>query len=44
MHWIGVILFILLCGGYPFYDDSLKALFKKIMRADYKFDRENWVF
>lgn len=39
---LGVILFILLAGGYPFSDSNMRNLFKKICAADYKFDREQW--
>lgn len=42
MWSFGVILYILLGGYPPFHDDNQKALFKKILRADYKFHPAYW--
>lgn len=33
----GVILFVLLAGYLPFHDKNLMAMYKKIIKADYKF-------
>ena len=38
----GVVLYILLSGYPPFYDDSEPALFDKIRRGDYSFDDPVW--
>lgn len=40
---LGVILFILLAGGYPFSDPSLKVLFRRISLGEFAFDRAQWV-
>mmetsp|Transcript_71750 Transcript_71750/g.87973 ORF Transcript_71750/g.87973 Transcript_71750/m.87973 type:complete len:396 (+) Transcript_71750:67-1254(+) len=44
MWSIGVILYILLCGFPPFYDDNddLGRLYKKIKNADYSFPKPYW--
>lgn len=42
-YWsMGVVLYILLCGEPPFYDDDNFELFEKIKRCDYKFDQPIW--
>lgn len=38
----GVVLYVLLSGYPPFYDDSEPALFDKIRRGDYNFDDPCW--
>ena len=38
----GVIVFILLGGYPPFYDDNRKALFGKIKRGEYEFHEQYW--
>ena len=38
----GVILYVLLCGFPPFYDEDLNALFKDIMQAKYDFPSPYW--
>lgn len=38
----GVILYILLCGFPPFYDDDNRALFETIKRGDYDFPSPWW--
>lgn len=42
MWSFGVILYILLGGYPPFYDDNQKHLFRKIIRADYEFHPDRW--
>jgi calcium/calmodulin-dependent protein kinase I len=42
MWSIGVILYILLCGYPPFYDDDNQRLFQKIRRCQYEFDEKFW--
>jgi calcium/calmodulin-dependent protein kinase I len=42
MWSIGVILYILLCGYPPFYDDDNQRLFQKIRRAKFDFDEKSW--
>eukprot|EP01038_Epipyxis_sp_PR26KG_P006384 gene6384-8794_t len=42
MWSIGVILYILLCGFPPFYDDNNKKLFSLIVHADYSFPDPYW--
>lgn len=42
MWSIGVILYILLCGYPPFYEDNAPALFRKIIDAEYDFDDPIW--
>lgn len=39
---IGVILYILLCGFPPFYDDNNKKLFTLIVHANYSFPDPYW--
>jgi calcium/calmodulin-dependent protein kinase I len=39
---IGVILYILLCGFPPFYDDNNKKLFAQIVSARYSFPDPYW--
>jgi serine/threonine protein kinase len=39
---IGVILYILLCGFPPFYDDNNKKLFAQIINAQYTFPDPYW--
>ena len=42
-YWsIGVVLYILLCGFPPFYDESNQKLFTKIKKADYDFPSPYW--
>ena len=38
----GVILYILLCGFPPFYEEELPALFKQILHARYDFPSPWW--
>jgi serine/threonine protein kinase len=38
----GVIMYILLCGFPPFYEDELPALFDQIMKAKYDFPSPWW--
>ena len=42
MWSVGVILYILLCGFPPFYDDNNKKLFKLIVNASYSFPDPYW--
>ena len=37
-----VILYILLCGYPPFYDDNNAALFRQIKSGSYDFPRDEW--
>ncbi|PRP82336.1 calcium/calmodulin-dependent protein kinase-like protein [Planoprotostelium fungivorum] len=39
----GVILYILLCGFPPFYDENITTLYQQILTADYEFPEEYWV-
>jgi len=42
-YWsVGVVLFILLSGSPPFYDEDNFALFEKIKRCDYNFNAPSW--
>lgn len=42
-YWsIGVVLYILLCGFAPFYDDDLNALFAKIKLGRFEFPSPVW--
>ena len=42
-YWsIGVVLFILLSGCPPFFDEDNFALFEKIKKVDYNFDAPTW--
>ncbi|KAK3098938.1 hypothetical protein FSP39_024479 [Pinctada imbricata] len=40
---IGVITYILLCGYEPFYCESERDQYKKILKADYQFDSADFV-
>lgn len=42
MWSIGVVLYILLCGFPPFYDDNNKKLFAQIVNANYSFPDPYW--
>lgn len=42
MWSIGVVVFILLCGYPPFYDDSTAILFNMIKKGDYTFNPQYW--
>jgi len=42
MWSVGVILYILLCGFPPFYEEELPALFDQIMKARYDFPSPWW--
>mmetsp|Transcript_10010 Transcript_10010/g.29563 ORF Transcript_10010/g.29563 Transcript_10010/m.29563 type:complete len:332 (-) Transcript_10010:498-1493(-) len=42
MWSVGVILYILLCGFPPFYEDELPALFKQIMSGRFDFPSPWW--
>lgn len=42
MWSIGVITYILLCGYPPFYDENDVILFKKILRGEFRFHKNNW--
>jgi len=42
MWSVGVILYILLCGFPPFYEEELSALFKQIMSGRYDFPSPWW--
>lgn len=39
---LGVILYILLCGYPPFYDESDAVLFEMIMKGKFEFDERYW--
>jgi len=39
---IGVILYILLCGFPPFYEENTALLFEQIMRGQYDFPEPYW--
>mmetsp|Transcript_12525 Transcript_12525/g.21091 ORF Transcript_12525/g.21091 Transcript_12525/m.21091 type:complete len:316 (-) Transcript_12525:53-1000(-) len=42
-YWsIGIILYIMLCGFPPFYDDDNATLFKAISSCDYEFPAPYW--
>ena len=42
-YWsIGVIIYIMLCGFPPFYDENNAKLFKMIMECDYSFPSPYW--
>ena len=42
-YWsIGVVLFILLSGCPPFFDEDNFALFEKIKKVEYNFDAPTW--
>ena len=42
MWSVGVILYILLCGFPPFYEEEMPALFKQIMSGRYDFPSPWW--
>lgn len=42
MWSVGVILYILLCGFPPFYEDELPVLFEQILQARYDFPSPWW--
>jgi len=42
MWSIGVIMYIIIGGYPPFYEDNQQLLFEKIKAADYEFHREFW--
>lgn len=42
MWSVGVILYILLCGFPPFYEEELPALFEQILKAQYDFPSPWW--
>jgi len=42
MWSVGVILYILLCGFPPFYEEELPALFDSILHARYDFPSPWW--
>ena len=39
---VGVIVYIILCGYPPFYDENQAALFKKIKAGRYSFHKKYW--
>ena len=39
---LGVILYTLLCGYPPFYEENNSELFKMIQKGEYKFDSPYW--
>eukprot|EP01112_Ceratiomyxa_fruticulosa_P007351 TRINITY_DN1901_c0_g2_i1.p1 TRINITY_DN1901_c0_g2~~TRINITY_DN1901_c0_g2_i1.p1 ORF type:complete len:452 (+),score=101.84 TRINITY_DN1901_c0_g2_i1:225-1580(+) len=39
---VGVITYVLLCGFTPFYGDTQRELFDKILRADFSFPSPEW--
>jgi len=42
-YWsIGVIIYVLLCGYPPFYEDTNEKLFEKIKTADFEFNSPYW--
>lgn len=42
MWSLGVIIYTFLAGFQPFLEDSKRALYRKIKRAEYKFDKVHW--
>lgn len=42
MWSVGVVLYILLCGYAPFYDEDQRRLFDKIRRGAFCFDEDAW--
>lgn len=42
-YWsVGVILYVMLCGYPPFYEESNEKLFEKIKKADFEFASPHW--
>jgi len=42
-YWsIGIILYILLCGFPPFFDDNNDKLFEKITKGKFEFPSPYW--
>ena len=42
-YWsLGVILYVMLCGYPPFYDENNTILFQKILNLDYEFASPYW--
>jgi calcium/calmodulin-dependent protein kinase I len=42
-YWsLGVILYVMLCGYPPFYDENNTVLFQKILNLDYEFASPYW--
>jgi len=42
-YWsIGIVLYILLCGYPPFYDEDNLVLFEKIKNGDFSFPESSW--
>jgi len=42
-YWsIGIILYIILCGFPPFYEENNQILFDKIKNCEYDFPAEYW--
>ena len=39
---LGVVSYVLLCGYPPFYDESVQAEYRKIMRGRYVFEPKYW--
>jgi len=39
---VGILCYVLLCGFTPFYAESQKQLFEKIVNADYDFPSPEW--
>jgi len=39
---VGIVLFILLSGNPPFFDEDNFALFEKIKSCDFNFDAPSW--
>lgn len=42
MWAVGVIMYILLCGFPPFYEENITALYEQILSANYDFPQEYW--
>eukprot|EP00276_Gloeochaete_wittrockiana_P005663 CAMPEP_0184657086 /NCGR_PEP_ID=MMETSP0308-20130426/16967_1 /TAXON_ID=38269 /ORGANISM="Gloeochaete witrockiana, Strain SAG 46.84" /LENGTH=448 /DNA_ID=CAMNT_0027094489 /DNA_START=257 /DNA_END=1600 /DNA_ORIENTATION=+ len=42
MWSVGVIVYILLCGYYPFYGDDMKKIFMKVLKGHYDFPHAEW--
>lgn len=41
---VGVILFVLLAGYPPFYEEDMDALFLQVIRGQYEMDPEDWCY